>query len=359
LQAQSAPAELAFYGDADSPPLDSTRYPDVYYTAGYGFSSAIVEDGRWRCAAWEDRIVLPYVERHIDGDSFDAVSPYGYCGLHVADNCSENEVVSFWREVRERWHATGLVTMFFRFSPMDLRAVEIAQRLESIELTRRGDTILVPVGQGANAAWKAMEGRARTAIRKAEKAGLTARVREVVPADLIAISDFRRLYEATMVRVGSNPKYLFADQYYGQLLDGLGPALLMAEVRDADGAVVACSLVMVHNERAHYHLAGSSPEGARMGANNLLVWTIIRWAAEHGKSVVHLGGGLTADDKLFAFKKSFGGHRAEFWTGTAVLDEDRYRRLIDNRSARLGVPRQKLTSSSFFPLYRAEFGRES
>jgi lipid II:glycine glycyltransferase (peptidoglycan interpeptide bridge formation enzyme) len=223
-----------------------------------------------------------------------------------------------------------------------------------VEVTRRGDTILVPVDLGPDAAWTAMEGRARTAVRKAEKVGMTSGMRPVVPEDLVATSAFRRLYESTMARVGSTSKYLFADEYYTQLLDNLGQDLLIAEVCDAGGAVVACSLVMTHRDRVHYHLAGSSPESARMGANNLLVWNIVRWAAEQGKAIVHLGGGVTTDDSLFAFKKSFGGQRAEFWTGTAVLDEDRYRQLVERRSAHLGVPTQSLYSSPFFPLYRAE-----
>jgi lipid II:glycine glycyltransferase (peptidoglycan interpeptide bridge formation enzyme) len=217
--------------------------------------------------------------------------------------------------------------------------------------------VLVPVDQGPDAAWKAMEGRSRTAIRKAERSGFDSRLRPVRPDDTEPGSTFRRLYETTMARVGSSPRYLFTDEYYQQLLHGLGPALLMAEVYDPDGVIVAASLVMRHRGRAHYHLAGSDPGAARLGANNLLVWAIIGWAAAEGLDLVHLGGGLTADDNLFRFKRSFGGRAAEFWTGTAVLDESQYRILAEERSSRLGIPLDRMRTSSFFPLYRAEFGQ--
>jgi lipid II:glycine glycyltransferase (peptidoglycan interpeptide bridge formation enzyme) len=157
-----------------------------------------------------------------------------------------------------------------------------------------------------------------------------------------------------MSRVGGSSKYFFSSDYYAQLGRGLGENLSIAEVRREDGTVAACALVMVHRGRVHYHLAGSTSEGAVMGANNLLVWTIIKWAAEHGKDTVHLGGGVSADDSLFRFKKSFGGHRAEFWTGAHVINPEKYAELTAARAHRLGVSTQTLMSSQFFPAHRLE-----
>jgi len=359
MQAQSSLGDLILHREGVPDTLHGATCPDVYFTSGYGASAATIDVGTWHCAALDDRVLLPYIEREVNEHCSDAASPYGYCGLHVAEDLSERELASFWQELREFWKATGLITAFLRFSPMDLRSVRMASRLDGLHLTRRGDTALVPVDQGPDAAWKAMEGRSRTAIRKAEKSGFSSRLRPVHPDDIASGSTFRRLYEGTMARVGSSSKYLFTDEYYQQLLHGLGPALLMAEVCDSDSVIVAASLVMTHQKRAHYHLAGSNPDAARLGANNLLVWTIIRWAAAEGMDLVHLGGGLTADDNLFRFKKSFGGRAAEFWTGTAVLDENQYRVLAEERASRAGIPSARLRHSSFFPLYRAEFGHGS
>jgi hypothetical protein len=332
--------------------VSDTISADVYFTPGYGRSTAIVEGGKWKCARWGDWISLPYIERCIDGGMMDVVSPYGYSGLHVAPGCPKEEVQKFWTRLREHWRDNGVMSAFLRFSPLDPHSLYMARSLESVSLTRRGDTVLIPLQGGHLAVWTAMEGRARTAVRKAKKAGYSSMIRAVVSRDLSPDSSFRVLYESTMLRVGSDPKYLFADSYYAALRGGLGSNLMIAEVCDQDGVVVACSLVMVHADRVHYHLAGSCSRGAQMGANNLLVWTIIEWAAENEKSVVHLGGGVTPDDNLFAFKKSFGGQRAEFWTGAVVLDECRYQALVEKHALQHQIPQDQLRRSEHFPLYR-------
>jgi lipid II:glycine glycyltransferase (peptidoglycan interpeptide bridge formation enzyme) len=118
--------------------------------------------------------------------------------------------------------------------------------------------------------------------------------------------------------------------------------------------VVAASLVFRHRERAHYHLAGSAPEALRQGANNLLLWTILRWAAEAGCAVVHLGGGVRPDDGLFTFKRSLGGTRTAFWTGAVVPRPDRYQALLAARAGELGRSVDELRNTGFFPAYRLE-----
>ncbi|MGW4462104.1 GNAT family N-acetyltransferase [Micromonospora sp. NPDC004704] len=339
--------------DADTAgPLLGADCPDVYFTAGYGRAAAGTEPGTWELAHRGDRILLPYVVRRLDATTSDAVSPYGYSGIHVETDCASIELAGFWRAALDHWRDTGMVTLFLRFSPLDLASVVAVQRLGVIELTRRADTITVPVNQGSTAIWAGMEGRSRTAIRKARNAGLGGTIRAAEPDDVVAGSPFRRLYEQTMLRVGSAPGYLFAQEYYRKLVDGLGKALLIAEVREPGGAVVASALVLRHRDRAHYHLAGSDPRTVRDGANNLLLWTILEWAAENGCALVHLGGGVRPDDGLFQFKRSFGGRRTQFWTGAVVLDERRYAGLLTEHARTLGRDVDELRRSGYFPGYR-------
>ncbi|MEU8044026.1 GNAT family N-acetyltransferase [Micromonospora echinofusca] len=325
--------------------------PDVYFTAGYGQATATVESGTWQLAHRDGRIMLPYVVRDVNGVDADATSPYGYAGVHVAPDCAPGELADFWARAIDHWRDTGMVSLFLRFSPLDVASVEAVRQL-GVDLTRRPDTITVDVTSGPDQVWDRMEGRSRTAIRKARNCGLTAGVRPTVGTDLLADSPFRQLYEQTMVRLGSRPWYLFPDRYYHQLASGLDKALSVAEVRDACGAVVASALVMRHRDRAHYHLAGSDPVAARNGANNLILWTILEWAAENGCRWVHLGGGLTADDGLFRFKRSFGGARTPFWTGSVVVDPRRYEVLLADRAARLGRSVEDVRAAGFFPAYR-------
>jgi serine/alanine adding enzyme len=334
--------------------LPDEQCPDVYHTAGYGMAAAFSRFGRWELLHWEDRILLPYVVTDTGRGHVDAASPYGYAGIHIASGCTERDVRSFWRIAGEHWQSAGLVSMFLRMSPLDPGSLAAAAALDDVTMTRRGDTITVPLTAGSKTVWDGMEGRARTTVRKATAGGMTAEVRVAAAPDLCPGAPFRRVYEETMGRVGCAAGYRFPDSYYDALLAGLGPNLHIAEVRAADGEVVSAALVMRHHDRAHYHLSGSMPEGAKAGANNLLLWTILEWAIEAGCTLVHLGGGLASDDSLFRFKRSFGGERSEFWTGTAVLDAGTYDKLVAARAEELGRPVDELMAQPYFPAYRLE-----
>ena len=327
--------------------LDDANCPDVYFTAGYGMADASTKHGRWEALHYEDRLLLPYVVTEIGDGHLDAASPYGYAGIHVAPGTTERDLARFWRLAQEQWRDMGLVAMFFRFSPF-----EPLVALEGVRTTHLRDTVTVPIDGDADALWHGMEGRSRTAVRKARRLGYTATVRPAHAADLHSGSPFRTLYEQTMRRVGSRLEYLFGDGYYTELLKGLGPSLLIAEVFSEDGVVCASALILRHRDRVHYHLAGSDPVAARDGVNNLLLWTVIHWAVRNGARLFHLGGGFRAEDSLFKFKRSFGGRRTQFWTGALVVDERAYDELVERRAFMCGQSPSELIGAGYFPAYR-------
>jgi hypothetical protein len=332
--------------------LPDEQCPDIYFTSGYGAAAAISAGGRWEAVHWEDRIIVPCIVRSVDGRFLDAVSPYGYSGIYVAPDCSPQDLRQFWQRINEYWRELGMVAMFYRFRPFDQASVDAAAILDGLTLTYRADTVTVPVGHGPDQVWSEMEGRSRTAIRKAANAGLRGELRQATAADIAPGSSFRRLYEETMRRVASSTNYFFLEGYYEQLHTGLRDALMLAQVRDSDGTVVATSLVLAHRRLVHYHLAGSSVDGGRQGANNLLLWTILEWAADNGLQLVHLGGGLRRDDNLFRFKRSFGGERTPFSTGATVTDPASYDVLVHQRADQLGIATSQLLERGWFPAYR-------
>lgn len=332
--------------------LPDADCPDIYFTAGYGEASAIARGGDWHCLRWQDEIVLPYVVNTVHAGTHDAASPYGYSGIHVAAPRGGEDLARFWKQVKEHWLDRRIVAMFFRFSPFDLESLHAVASLDDIVLTRRGDTIAVRVDIGPDAMWNNLRSSCRRQIGKARRAGLTAEVRAALPADVEAGAPFRILYEQTMRRVGSADGYLFSDDYYLRLVHGLGEGLAIVEVKDPDGQVVAASLIFAHRDRVHYHLAGSDGVSSALGCNNLLLWTILSWAADRGCRWVHFGGGLRPDDSLFRFKESFGGCRKQFWTGAAVVDPAVYERLLRQHAAATRSTAAHLKESGYFPAYR-------
>lgn len=335
--------------------LPDAGCPDTYFTAGYGRASAIARGGDWHCLRWRDEILLPYVVNTVHDGLHDAASPYGYSGIHVAASRDIGDLERFWKQVKEHWLDRRIVAMFFRFSPFDMASLQAVAALDDIALTRRGDTVAVKVDDGLDVLWNDLKSSCRRQIGKARRAGMTARARPALPADVEPGAPFRTLYEQTMKRNGSADGYLFADDYYRTLVNGLGAGLVIVEVEAADGRVVAASLVFAHRDRVHYHLAGSDGISAALGCNNLLLWTILSWAAGSGHRWVHLGGGLRPDDSLFRFKETFGGRRKQFWTGAVVLNPVAYARLVREHATITGSTAARLTESGYFPAYR--FGK--
>lgn len=174
--------------DAHSPPDD--RCPDVYFTRGYGAAAAKAENATWRMTHCGDVVLAPFLQRRIDEQWSDGISPYGYAGIHVGPSCSRHDVERAWSQFVDCWRAAGLVSLFLRFSPLDTRSAEFTKELPGLNFSWQGESVIVPVHHGPDAVWKQLDGRARTAIRKAERTGLTAEVRYVDPADLAPAAAF-------------------------------------------------------------------------------------------------------------------------------------------------------------------------
>jgi len=330
--------------------------PSVYFSRGYGEAGL---DGakRWMCVVDPDgRWILPVILSPIrDSEKLEAISPYGYAGIYVDPSLSDAEVDERWSATEQLLRDSGVVSLFLRFAPFDEGSAARSARLGGLAVRAVSETILVAT-RSEDDVWAALRGRARTAIRKAASAGLTASFRTATADDVAAGSPFRRLYEWTMSRVDAAPDYLFPQDYYDGLLSGLGDALKVCTVSGPGGEVVAACLIMADEETFHYHLSGSDPEGAQAGANNLLIWEVLRAAVAEGKTRVHLGGGVTPGDSLHRFKESFGGEALSFRVGSAVIDEEEYRGLVDRRAAELGATPDELLASAYFPAFRATVG---
>lgn len=61
------------------------------------------------------------------------------------------------------------------------------------------------------------------------------------------------------------------------------------------GAVVAAMVFLLHGKRATYHIGWSNPDGKRLSANNLLMWSAIGKLRRAGITDLDLGG-LNTDD---------------------------------------------------------------
>lgn len=328
--------------------------PDVYFTPGYGRAAIVTDVGEWCLlesfdGAWQ----MPLIVRTLPDGARDAISPYGYSGVYASPSLSSVQVSLAWSSTVNCLRKLGIISVLLRHSPLVPQAPQLPGQRSIIS----GHPTRCLKLTDDESAWSGMEGRCRTSIRKALKNGYTADVRQAASSDLAPDGDFRHLYEETMQRRSAALQYFFGDHYYRELLEGLGPNLLIAAVRDEVGDVVSATMLLRHAKRLHYHLSGSSVQGARMGSNNLMLWTATQFGIANGLRQFHLGGGVGPRDDLFKFKRSFGGYELEFGVSGLIIDDKRYQAHTKDRAMKCDMTTTTLLASDYFPAYRGGTAR--
>jgi serine/alanine adding enzyme len=328
---------------------DGFPSPDVYFLPGYGQAAAVADEGEWvLIEAFDGAWQMPLIVQTLADGTKDAMSPYGYSGIYASPSLNSLQVQQAWFATVDFLGKEAIISVLLRHSPLVPQAYDLPGL---ISIVSGHPTIVLEPADG-DSAWSNMESRCRNQTRKALKNGYTGDVRAVAAQDLAPDSDFRRLYEQTMKRRDATPPFFFEDGYYRELLAGLGANLFIAEVRDPAGDAASSTLLMRHGKLLHYHLTGSNISDARMGSNNLMLWTATQFAVTHGMSQFHLGGGLEARDDLFRFKSKFGGRELEYRVSGLVVDEKLYREHVRNRAKAFDVTTDTLLASNHFPAYR-------
>lgn len=251
-----------------------------------------------------------------DGSARDWQSAYGYggpiaCGLEGA------ALARAWARLDAVAAQHGVVAEFVRFHPgLDNHAWYPG--------TVREDRAVVTLDLRVPDLLASYSGRARTAVKKALREGLEARW-ETTAAALLAFPDF---YRRSMVEIGATAYYLFDDAYFEALLS-LPGARTLSILRD--GERVSMAVFLFGPVQVEYHLSGTSPEGRRSGATNLLLHTAAERARGEGRHRLYLGGGTSAaaDDALLRFKSSFAPASDTFRIGYRIHDTDTYQRMRD------------------------------
>jgi Acetyltransferase (GNAT) domain len=321
--------------------------PDVYFLPGYGRAASVADGGEWLLVeAFDGAWQVPLIMRTLPGGAKDAISPT-FSGAYASPSLSSLQIQQAWSATVNGLRERGVISVLLRGSPLVAQA-PLLPGLRSI--VKRPTIVVEPADE--ESAWSGMVGTCRTRTRKAIKNGYTGDVRQAEDQDLTPDSDFRRLYEQTMQRLDAASLYFFSEDYYCELLKGVGENLLLAEVRNQEGVVVCSALLMRHAQRLHYHLAGSNMDDARMGVNNLLLWTGIQFATTQGLRQFHLGAGVGLRDSLFHFKRKFGGRELEYGVSGQIIDDRLYQVHTKARAHECGITTKTLLASNFFPAYR-------
>lgn len=344
--------------------VDSAPIPDTYFRPAYVVPHEVSGQGKARAfviRAGSHVFLVPLLLRPLSDvafthymEGYDAITPYGYGGLLKLTHgeVQELDIRQFFESLRTLCIENRVISCLLRLHPLlqqddwcELRSIE------GVELKHHGPTTAIDLSgwvSSSDSPCGLHKGR-RSDLSYARRQ-LTASISDCSePKRCSAFLEFRRIYNETMHRLSASAFYLFPDQYYSTLAEGLRENMCVVIARSQDTAVGG-AIFFADKKFAHYHLSGTTDLGRRTKATTLIITEGARWARSRGCELLHLGGGTGGDDSLFRFKRSFGGGELRYRFVTFIVDQQRYNTLVDLRenAERLSAPRR-----DFFPRYRA------
>lgn len=253
----------------------------------------------------------------------DIQTAYGYGGPVVNEAGEEpNFLQEVWSNFADWCLAEGVVSEFVRFHPL-LDNVRWAPQLMNTFLDRI--TIPIPLERYPEDLYgTSYYSRHRQMLNKAERVGFTF---DVLPAES-ELSWFFPLYQETQDFLQAADDIRFGEDYFKSLTEGFGSRAWLGVVK-LSGEITAAALVLEGKLYLHSHLMGYKRNIQTSGMTNLLYHGIALNGAKRGKSILHMGGGLSDDEKdhLFRFKKSLSPERASFSLGTLCHNQLQYEKL--------------------------------
>ena len=324
---------------------------DIYFEPEYGKLNEQIEGGiaetfRFSCEYGAIRSVyikrkVPYL---IDGEQyFDAITPYGYGGPAITECVDREKLLAAYAEAyRQHCAEERIVDEFVRFHPLAENALDFGGLYE---IVYNRNTIAVDLTDD-NYSGVQFSPDCRNMIRKATKKGVTVEV----DTECEHLADFIHLYYITMDKNSASDYYYFDESYF-ERLKAIPVNKLVLVNGFVEGEIIASAMFMCSGEYMHYHLSSTNPEFYSYAANNLILATAIEYGKEQGLKWLHLGGGLTSDekDRLFKFKRNFGrteNNLKDFYIGKAVFMPEIFDKLCETARAN-GVK-----NDESFPPYR-------
>ena len=149
--------------------------------------------------------------------------------------------------------------------------------------------------------WEGMTTSARNMVRKAQKHGLTV---GTCNADMVFQASLK-----TFKRQGRKPPY---SREYLERLFNAAKAHNAGEcfaATDQDGKIHAATFLVWDKKRTYHLLAGADPDLRSSGAQSLLVWKSLRFAAEHSVVFDFEGSVIESIEHFF---RSFGARQVPY-----------------------------------------------
>ena len=304
---------------------------DVYFQPEYVQAYVDSEDIKACCVLCKSGAAIfmyPFLMSSIEqddsspgkGELQDIQSAYGYGGPVVNVEGEDLQfLLQVWNRFSKWCEEEQIVTEFIRFHPL-LDNVKWAS--DSMKTFEDRMTIPIMLDSYEDVLRNTSYYRAhRQMLNKADRMGFSF---HVLPART-ELSWFVPMYQKTQEFLQAGNETQFGMEYFKALTDGLGESAWLGVIKQSD-EITAAALVLEGPVYLHSHLMGYRRDIKTAGMTNLLYHGIAQEGAKRGRSILHMGGGLSSseEDSLFRFKKSLSPERSMFCLGTLCHDQARY-----------------------------------
>lgn len=318
---------------------------DIYHLSGWLKASSSIDKGQPKGLVADyqgHKVFFPIIVRSIDDDYWDATSTYGYGGPIVDPKLSPDAINDIMRAVTQFLYQKGCVSWFIRLHPILNKAWAVTVG----ETVEHGPTLVSDLTKTAEQHWHETQKQHRRGIRKALRAGVTARIEKISKKN---VQVFAKIYRETMTSVGASEFYLFDDSYFYKLCENLPNRLLVITAYKEQLAIASSIQTLCSESKImQFHLGGTLDDFRKLQPSKLITQVARSWGREAGYKYFHLGGGLGANiDTLYAYKKGFSSAELTFKTHRIIANPEKYYGLI---AATEHIDHELATD--FFPLYR-------
>lgn len=309
---------------------------------------------RAMCAAFrrnDSCILFPFILRPLgaepwakDSNFLDITTPYGYGG---AFKCfyGDFDPEEFW-ESFSRWAGDNhVVSMFCRLSlfpeqviPFSGKTVDMAPNVVR--------NLEIPIDK----MWYDYEHKVRKNVNRAVKSGISCKI----DPNGEHLEDFLKIYYTTMSRRSASKGYYFPETFFKDIVHKLSGYYVFFHALE-NNQIVSTELVLCSINNIYSFLGGTREDAFPKRPNDVLKHEIIKWGISNGKKSFVLGGGYSAADGIFKYKKSFAPNGiCQFRVINHTFDEDNYEMLVNSRREwEESNGRRWEPAEDFFPAYRS------
>ena len=159
---------------------------------------------------------------------------------------------------------------------------------------------ILDLAAGSDRLFERLEGRMRTAIRKAEREGVRVEVSNAAEA----MQTYYDLHCETRKKHGVPPQpFAFFRNLHSQAISKETGIVVVARCQEAP---IAAAVFVHFGRHAVYKFSASNAAFLKLCGNNVVLWEAIKWYANRGFSSIHFGRTSFGNDGLRKYKAGWG-----------------------------------------------------